>query len=218
MPGLGGIEATRRILHSSPHISILVLSMFDDDDSIFAALQAGARGYLLKGAVKAEILRAIRAVASGEAIFGPDDRQAADRLLRHSPTQRPDRRLPRTHRTRDTRSSHWSPNTRPTRRSPDAPTEPQDHPQPRLQRLHQTPGSRSGRSNPPRSAGRTRWQLARSRLGRRAAPAGATGPDSRTPARSRQPRTSRGAVKTGTGRLMPQQPSRHTASTCHPGR
>jgi len=71
MPDLGGIEATRRILHSSPHISILVLSMFDDDDSVFAALQAGARGYLLKGALKAEILRAIRAVASGEAIFGP---------------------------------------------------------------------------------------------------------------------------------------------------
>jgi len=71
MPDLGGIEATRRILHGSPHISILVLSMFEDDDSIFAALQAGARGYLLKGALKAEILRAIRAVASGEAIFGP---------------------------------------------------------------------------------------------------------------------------------------------------
>ena len=48
MPGVGGIEATRRILHSSPHISVLVLSMFEDDDSIFAALQAGARGYLLK--------------------------------------------------------------------------------------------------------------------------------------------------------------------------
>ncbi len=71
MPGLGGIDTTRQILRSSPHISILVLSMFDDDDSIFAALQAGARGYLLKGALKAEILRAIRSVASGEAIFGP---------------------------------------------------------------------------------------------------------------------------------------------------
>ena len=71
MPGIGGIDATRRILHTSPHISILVLSMFEDDDSIFAALQAGARGYLLKGALKAEILRAISAVTSGEAIFGP---------------------------------------------------------------------------------------------------------------------------------------------------
>src|SRR3954447_16938497 len=71
MPQVGGIEATRRITHHSPHISILVLSMFEDDDSLFAALQAGARGYLLKGALKGEILRAIRAVASGEAIFGP---------------------------------------------------------------------------------------------------------------------------------------------------
>jgi DNA-binding NarL/FixJ family response regulator len=71
MPGMSGIEATRRILHTSPHISILVISMFEDDDSVFAALQAGARGYLLKGALKAEILRAIRAVTSGEAIFGP---------------------------------------------------------------------------------------------------------------------------------------------------
>ena len=71
MPGLNGIEATRRILHTSPHISILVLTMFDDDDSVFAALRAGARGYLLKGALKAEILRAIRGVSSGEAIFGP---------------------------------------------------------------------------------------------------------------------------------------------------
>ena len=71
MPGVNGIEATRRILHTSPHISILVLTMFDDDDSVFAALRAGARGYVLKGALKAEILRAIRGVSSGEAIFGP---------------------------------------------------------------------------------------------------------------------------------------------------
>jgi DNA-binding NarL/FixJ family response regulator len=71
MPGINGIEATRRILFTSPHISILVISMFEDDDSVFAALRAGARGYLLKGALKAEVLRAIRAVSSGEAIFGP---------------------------------------------------------------------------------------------------------------------------------------------------
>lgn len=71
MPGMSGIDATRRILHTSPHISILVISMFEDDDSVFAALQAGARGYLLKGALKTEILRAINAVSSGGAIFGP---------------------------------------------------------------------------------------------------------------------------------------------------
>jgi DNA-binding NarL/FixJ family response regulator len=70
MPGVNGIEATRSIVFTSPHIAVLVLSMFEDDESVFAALQAGARGYLLKGAPKAELLRAIRAVASGEAIFG----------------------------------------------------------------------------------------------------------------------------------------------------
>ncbi|MDP9380653.1 MAG: response regulator transcription factor [Chloroflexota bacterium] len=86
MPGINGIEATRRILHTSPHISILVISMFEDDDSVFAALQAGARGYLLKGALKAEILRAIRAVASGEAIFGA---AIARRLMSYFATPRP---------------------------------------------------------------------------------------------------------------------------------
>ena len=71
MPGTGGIEATRQILQTSPHISILVLTMSEDNDSVFAALQAGARGYLLKGARKADIVHAIRGVDSGGAIFGP---------------------------------------------------------------------------------------------------------------------------------------------------
>jgi DNA-binding NarL/FixJ family response regulator len=71
MPGTGGIEATRQVLQTSPHISILVLTMSEDDDSVFAALQAGARGYLLKGARKADIVHAIRGVDSGGAIFGP---------------------------------------------------------------------------------------------------------------------------------------------------
>ena len=86
MPGVGGIEATRRILRTSPHIAILVISMFEDDDSVFTALQAGARGYLLKGALKAEILRSIRAVASGEAIFGPS---IAKRLIQYFAAPRP---------------------------------------------------------------------------------------------------------------------------------
>src|SRR6266568_6936127 len=71
MPGLNGIEATRRIL---------ILTMFEDDESVFAAVRAGAHGYLLKGAVQEETLRAIRAVASGEAIFGP---AIAERLMHY---------------------------------------------------------------------------------------------------------------------------------------
>lgn len=86
MPGLDGLEATRRILHTSPHIRVLVLTMADDAESVFAALQAGARGYLVKGALKADVLRAIRAVASGDAIFGP---AVARRLLHHFAPARP---------------------------------------------------------------------------------------------------------------------------------
>ena len=86
MPGLNGIEATRRILQTSPHIRILVITMFEDDESVFAAIRAGARGYLLKGAVQEETLRAIRAVASGEAIFGP---AIAERLMHYFGGTRP---------------------------------------------------------------------------------------------------------------------------------
>jgi DNA-binding NarL/FixJ family response regulator len=71
MPGFGGIEATRRILSASPGLAILVVTMFEDDYSVFAAMRAGARGYVLKDAHEEEILRAIRAVAHGEAIFSP---------------------------------------------------------------------------------------------------------------------------------------------------
>jgi len=71
MPGLNGIEATRRIVATSPHIGVVVVTMFEDDDSVFAAMRAGARGYVLKGADQEEMLRTIRAVARGEALFGP---------------------------------------------------------------------------------------------------------------------------------------------------
>lgn len=71
MPGLSGIEATRRIVHASPHIGVIMLTMLEDDDSVFAAMRAGARGYVLKGSDKAEVLRTIEAVARGEALFGP---------------------------------------------------------------------------------------------------------------------------------------------------
>lgn len=69
MPGKNGIEATREIIRTSPHIGILILTMFDDDASVFSAMRSGARGYLLKGAQKEEIVRAIHAVGDGEAIF-----------------------------------------------------------------------------------------------------------------------------------------------------
>lgn len=71
MPGITGIEATRQIVRMSPHIGVLMVTMFADDASVFMAMRAGARGYLLKGANHAEMLRAIRAVGSGEAIFSP---------------------------------------------------------------------------------------------------------------------------------------------------
>ncbi len=71
MPRVTGIEAARRILEANPDTAILMLTMFEDDDSVFAAMRAGARGYVLKGADGAETLRAIHAVADGEAIFGP---------------------------------------------------------------------------------------------------------------------------------------------------
>ena len=70
MPGLNGVEATQQILHTNPDIGIIVLTMFDDDDSVFAAVRAGARGYILKGADQTEILRAIGAAVRGEALFG----------------------------------------------------------------------------------------------------------------------------------------------------
>lgn len=80
MPDLDGIEATRRLTRSGSTAAVVVLTMFEDDDSVFAAMRAGARGYLLKGADQQEIERAIRAAAAGEAIFGP---QIAQRVVAH---------------------------------------------------------------------------------------------------------------------------------------
>ena len=80
MPGVDGVEATRRIVSTTPGTAVLVLSMSDDDDVVFSAMRAGARGYLLKGAEQEEIDRALRAVVAGEAIFGPG---VAARVLGH---------------------------------------------------------------------------------------------------------------------------------------
>ncbi len=71
MPDMNGIEATRRILTDQPGVGVIMLTMLEDNDSLFAAMCAGARGYILKGADKAEVLRTIQAVAEGQALFGP---------------------------------------------------------------------------------------------------------------------------------------------------
>ncbi len=72
MPGLSGIDATRQLLAADPDAKVLVLTMLADDDAVFAAIQAGALGYLLKGAGQEEIGRALSAVAAGEAVYGPE--------------------------------------------------------------------------------------------------------------------------------------------------
>ncbi|MBP7691915.1 MAG: response regulator transcription factor [Anaerolineales bacterium] len=71
MPGMNGIEATRRLLADQPRVGIVMVTMLEDDASVFAAMKAGARGYVLKGAHHDEVLLAIRAVAGGQAVFGP---------------------------------------------------------------------------------------------------------------------------------------------------
>jgi DNA-binding NarL/FixJ family response regulator len=71
MPGLNGIEATRHIRQNHPRIGVLIVTMFDDDETVFAAMRAGARGYLLKDADREELVRAVSAVHRGEAIFSP---------------------------------------------------------------------------------------------------------------------------------------------------
>jgi DNA-binding NarL/FixJ family response regulator len=78
LPGMPGLEAIRRVLQREPSPAVLVLTMVDDDDSVTAALQVGAHGYVLKGAGQEEVLAAIRTVAAGGAVFGPG---AAERLL-----------------------------------------------------------------------------------------------------------------------------------------
>jgi DNA-binding NarL/FixJ family response regulator len=78
MPGLDGVEATRRIVAAVPSVAVLVLTMFDDDETVLSAMRAGARGYLLKGADQEEILAALRSVVAGQVVIGPE---VAQRLL-----------------------------------------------------------------------------------------------------------------------------------------
>jgi DNA-binding NarL/FixJ family response regulator len=87
LPGLSGIDATRRILQRTPETRILVVTMFEDDHSIFSAIRAGARGYVLKGANPDEVLRAIQVAANGGAIFSPS---VASRLIDYFGSLRPE--------------------------------------------------------------------------------------------------------------------------------
>jgi DNA-binding NarL/FixJ family response regulator len=71
MPGMGGVEATRLIVAAHPSMAVLVLTMLDEDEFLFAAMRAGARGYVVKGADTDDVLRALESVARGDAVFGP---------------------------------------------------------------------------------------------------------------------------------------------------
>ncbi len=86
MRGMHGIEATRRIVQANPKVRVVVVTMFGDDDSVFSAMRAGARGYVLKGADAEEVLTVLRAVAEGDAHFGPE---IARRLLSFFSVPRP---------------------------------------------------------------------------------------------------------------------------------
>ena len=94
MPGLNGIDATRRIVDEVEGVDVLVMTMHDDDTAVFAAIRAGARGYQLKGAAQDETLRAIRAVANGEAIFGPGIADRLQRFLAAPPARDPSEAFP----------------------------------------------------------------------------------------------------------------------------
>jgi DNA-binding NarL/FixJ family response regulator len=91
MPGLDGIEATRRLAAAAPDMAVLILTMLEDDESVFAAMRAGARGYVLKGAEQEEIVGAIHAVSRGEAIFGPG---VAQRVLQLFGSESPAKPFP----------------------------------------------------------------------------------------------------------------------------
>jgi len=87
MPDMTGLEATRRLLAAHPSVGVVIVTMFDDDETVFAAMRAGARGYVLKGAGQADLARAIEAVARGEAIYGP---AVAGRILQFFRASRTD--------------------------------------------------------------------------------------------------------------------------------
>jgi DNA-binding NarL/FixJ family response regulator len=86
MPGMNGIEATRKIVQANPEVGVVVVTMFGDDDSVFSAMRAGARGYVLKGAGVEEVMKVLRAVADSEVHFGPE---IAERIMGFFTSRKP---------------------------------------------------------------------------------------------------------------------------------
>ena len=142
MPGVNGVEATRKIVAANPAVAVLVLTMLDEDEPVFAAMRAGARGYVVKGADTDDLLRALESVARGNVVFGPASRQPHPVLpdpaaISARPGTVPRAVRPRAGSTRTPGPWHAE--------QPDRPqTCPvtQNRAQPRKQHIHQTPGQR----------------------------------------------------------------------------
>ena len=148
MPQVNGIEATRSITGSSPHVAVLMLTMFEDDESVLAAMRAGARGYILKGAGRAEIVRAIEAATEGGVIFGPGvARRVLSRLAGAEPqTVAP---FPRAHHARTRHPDARCPRPQQRRHRWRAHDQFQDRAEPRPQHLQQAPDPEPSRSDHP---------------------------------------------------------------------
>ena len=114
---MNGIEATRRVVAHDPAIGVVMLTMFGDDDSVFAAMRAGARGYVLKGADAEEVLKVIRAVKNGEAHFGPEIAKRLMGFFSAPKAAPPLEAFPRTHRPRGRGPRPHSPGTQQRRDS-----------------------------------------------------------------------------------------------------
>ena len=157
MPEVNGIEATKRIMQDSPSVRILVVTLFEDDDSVFAALRAGARGYVLKDADEEEMILSIRAVSRGEAIFSP---AIAERVLAYfaSPMPAPPRAFPTlTDREREILNLHRPGTPQPFHRETTV-SQHQDSRQLRLKHLHQAASRRPCPGHHPGPRSRT-WMI-----------------------------------------------------------
>ena len=164
MPDVDGVTAIRRLLETKPDLPILALTMHEDDTHVFAALRAGARGYLVKGADAEEILRAVRGVASGDAVYGGT---VARRIVAfysgHEASSSHRTCLPRAHAARARGAGPargWLPQSRD--RSSTRPVG-EDGAQPRLAGADQTPGAGPHRRSDQGSRGRARLSSSRGR-------------------------------------------------------